>query len=187
MATNQILAKGLASMGKHAEISTYIDSLLSVTYQETVLCHSGSDIIDAIINHKAAEARQLGITFSFSVNYHVPADIHPVDICGALANQIDNAFDACMQMSSSDIREVKVIVKQVENFVFFRVENTVNNDPFENKRFLTSTKTDTSKQHGLGLKNIRDIAEKYNGFLRNEYKDGLFISVVSLCYEPLDT
>lgn len=182
-----VVLKGLASMEKHEELSAYIDSLRSAAYQETVLCHSGSDIVDAIINHKAAEARQFGIAFSFSANLYVPTDIDPVDICGALSNQIDNAFDACMQMSSTDIREVKVTVKQVENFVFFRVENTVDHDPFENNRFLTSTKTDTSKQHGLGLKNIRDIADKYNGLLRNEYKDGFFISVVSLCYEPLDT
>ncbi|RAZ94637.1 hypothetical protein DK853_34125 [Klebsiella oxytoca] len=56
-----------------------------------------------------------------------------------------------------------------------------------NNSSLTSTKTDTSTQHGLGLKNISDIADKYSGFLRSEYKDGHFISVVSLCYEPLDT
>lgn len=85
------------------------------------------------------------------------------------------------------VREVKVIIKQVENFIFFRVENTVDHDPFMNNSSLTSTKTDTSTQHGLGLKNISDIADKYSGFLRSEYKDGHFISVVSLCYEPLDT
>ena len=114
-------------------------------------------------------------------------NIDPVDICGALANQIDNAFDACRNMPVSDFRDVKVTIKQVENFVFFRVENTVDCNPFENNQSLISTKADMSMRHGLGLKNIRDIADKYNGFLRNEYKDGFFISVVSLCYEPLDT
>lgn len=120
-----VALKGLASMEKHTEISTYIDSLLSVTYQETMLCHSGSDIIDAIINHKAAEARQLGITLSFTVNFHVPTDINPVDICGALTNQIDNAFDACMQISSSDIREVKVnaVFPLLKNLLLFAIHS----------------------------------------------------------------
>lgn len=179
--------KGLASQSKHKEISAYIDSLLSVTYQETALCHSGSDIIDAIINQKAAEAEHLQITFRFTANLPVPVHIDPVDICGALANQIDNAFDACKQMPLSEHREVKVAVKQVGNFVFFRVENTVSCNPFENNQSLSSTKTDMSAQHGLGLKNIRDIADKYSGVLRSEYKDGVFISVVSLCCELLDT
>lgn len=57
--------KGLAAMKKTDEISDYIDSLLSIAYQETALCHSGSDIVDAIINHKAAEAEEFGIAFDF--------------------------------------------------------------------------------------------------------------------------
>lgn len=179
--------KGLASMNKCEEISDYIDSLLSVAYQETALCHSGSDIIDAIINHKAAEAEEFGIIFKFTVHFLVPNNINPVDICGVLTNQIDNAFDACKQIAAPSLREVKVTIKQVENFVFFRVENTVDHDPFKNNHSLLSTKADKSIQHGLGIKNINDIADKYSGFLRNEYKDGHFISVVSLCYEPLDT
>ncbi len=179
--------KGLEAAGKHAEVSEYINSLLSTAYRETALCHSGSDIIDAVINYKAAEAEQLDIKFSFTANFHIPTNIDPVDICGALANQIDNAFDACRNMPDADFREVKVIIKQVENFAFFRVENTAACNPFENNQSLISTKTDMSVQHGLGLKNIHDIADKYSGFLRSEYKDGFFVSVVSLCYEPLDT
>lgn len=179
--------KGLAAMKKNEDISVYIDSLLSIAYQETALCHSGSDIVDAIINHKAAEAEAFGIAFQFKVQFLGLNNIDPVDICGVLANQIDNAFDACKKILPPGVREVKVIIKQVENFIFFRVENTVDYDPFMNNSSLTSTKTDTSTQHGLGLKNISDIADKYSGFLRSEYKDGHFISVVSLYYEPLDT
>lgn len=87
-----------------------MESLLSITYQKTALCHSGSDIIDAIINCKAAEAEQLGIIFRFTVNFPVSADIVPVDICGVLANQIENAFDACKQMPPSYLREVKITI-----------------------------------------------------------------------------
>ncbi len=176
--------KELEASGKHTEVSAYINSLLSTAYQEIALCHSGNDIIDAIINYKAAEAEQLGIVFYFTADFHAPTNIDPVDICGVLANQIDNAFEACRNMPATCLREVKVAIKQVENFAFFRVENTVDHDPFEGNQSLTSTKTDMSMQHGLGLKNIRDIADKYSGFLRNEYKDGVFISVVSLCTEP---
>lgn len=179
--------RGLTASGKREEALDYMESLLSASYQETALCHSGNDIIDAIINCKAAEAEQLGIEFRFAVDFPVAADIAPVDICGVLANQIDNAFDACRQMPPSDLRKVIVTIKRVENFVFFRVENTVDHDPFENNSSLSSTKTDTSTQHGLGIKYIRDITDKYSGLLRNEYKDGLFISVASFCYETLDT
>ncbi len=179
--------KGLEALERHEEALIYIDALLSTAYQESALCHSGSDIIDAIINRKAVEAAHRGIQFSFVANFRVPANISSVDICGVLANQIDNAFEACMQISSSNSRKVWVAIKQVENFAFFRVENTVAHDPFEHNASLRTTKNDPLGQHGFGLKNIHDIAEKYSGFLSNEYKNGRFISIVSLCYEPLST
>jgi len=178
--------KGLVSMEKYSKIPSYIDSLLTTAYKETALCHSGCDIIDAIINYKAAEAAEHGIKFSFGVKLHVVPNISPVDICGALANQIDNALDACLQMPVSTSCEINIVIKQVENFMFFRVENTVDHDPFDDNADLTSTKKDDSGLHGLGLRNIRDITEKYNGTLRNEYRDGYFISVASFCYEPFD-
>lgn len=178
---------GLEARGKHAEVLSYIDSLLSTAYQEVALCHSGSDIIDAIINHKASEASMLGIAFIFSADFHTPTNIDPVDICGALTNQIDNAIEACRQMASTAIPEIRVKIYQRENFAIFRVENTVNSDPFKNNAALHSTKPDTTSPHGLGLRNIRDIAEKYNGTLRNEYKEGHFLSVLMLCFEQLNT
>lgn len=35
----------------------------------------------------------------------------------------------------------------------------------------------------MGLKNLQDIAGKYNGSLKNEYLDGRFISTVLLCVD----
>lgn len=179
--------RGLEALQRHEEAVAYIDSLLSTAYQEAALCHSGNDIIDAIINRKAVEAARLGIQFSFVANFRVPTNISPVDICGVLANQIDNALEACTRMPSGSFRKVSISIKQVENFAFFRAENTVDHDPFERNASLRTTKNDPLGQHGFGLKNMHDIAEKYSGFLSNEYKGGRFISTVSLCYEPLNT
>jgi len=178
--------KGLASTGKQSDIGGYVDKLLETSYQEAAVCHSGNDTIDAIINCKAAEAGQENISFAFTASFPVRTNIDPTDLCGVLANQIDNALEACRELPDSGPREIVVEVYQNENFAFFRVENTVKGDPFENNPRLLSTKKDTSQLHGLGLKNIREIAEKYDGSLRNEYRNGRFLSVASLSFEPME-
>jgi len=178
--------KGLASAGKQSDIGGYVDKLLETSYQEAAVCHSGNDTIDAIINCKAAEAGQENISFTFTANFPVRTNIEPTDLCGVLANQIDNALEACRELPDSGPRGVAVEVYQNENFAFFRVENTVEGDPFENNPRLLSTKKDASQLHGLGLKNIREIAEKYDGSLRNEYRNGRFLSVASLSFEPME-
>lgn len=94
------------------------------------------------------------------------------------ANQIDNALEACAKISIDKERSVKVQIWQKESFVFFKVINTVDKNPFDSLNNLKSTKDNSDTMHGLGIKNIRETAAKYDGFLKNNYIDGYFISLV---------
>ena len=177
----------LISGGKAESALEYTDSLLKTSYRQTTQCHSGNDIVDAIINAKLAEAEVKKIQFTYMANLHIPIQIDPVDLCGVLANQLENAFEACMQIPDPAGRIVHAEVKQVQSFVILRVENTVLSDPFANNPDLHTTKSDSSPPHGYGLLNIRSIAHKYEGTLRTEFTNNQFISVVSLCDLPIDT
>lgn len=164
-----------------------MDSLLKTSYSQTAQCHSGNDIVDAIINSKLAEAQVKKIQFTYMANLHIPIQIDPVDLCGVLANQLENAFEACMQTSDPSERAVHAEIKQVQSFVILRVENTVLSDPFTDNPDLHSTKQNSSTPHGYGLLNIRSIAQKYEGTLRMEFSNDRFVSVVSLCDLPFNT
>ena len=177
----------LISDGKVESALEYTDSLLKTSYQQAAQCHSGNDIVDAIINSKFSEAQTKGIQFTYMANLHIPIQIDPVDLCGVLANQLENAFDACMHISNPAKRVVHTEIKQVQSFVILRVENSVLSDPFTDNPDLHSTKPDSSIPHGYGLFNIRSIAQKYEGTLRTEFSNDRFISVVSLCDLPFDT
>lgn len=177
----------LISDGKVESALEYTDSLLKTSYQQAAQCHSGNDIVDAIINSKFSEAQTKGIQFTYMANLHIPIQIDPVDLCGVLANQLENAFEACMHISNPAKRVVHTEIKQVQSFVILRVENSVLSDPFTDNPDLHSTKPDSSIPHGYGLFNIRSIAQKYEGTLRTEFSNDRFISVVSLCDLPFDT
>lgn len=177
----------LISGGKVKSALEYTDSLLKTSYHQAAQCHSGNDIVDAIINSKLAEAQVKKIQFTYIANLHIPIQIDPVDLCGVLANQLENAFEACTRISDSAKRIVHAEIKQVKSFVILRVENTVLSDPFMDNPDLKSTKSASLAPHGYGLLNIRSIAQKYEGTLRTEFTNGKFVSVVSLCDLPFDT
>lgn len=179
--------EGLLSQKKISEAEQYIKTLYEHSSQTAILCHSGNDIIDAIINCKSAEADSLGIIFSFSANVQDGVNIESVDICGVLANQIDNAMEACKMMPEGSIPCISVEVKLAQDFLVLMVNNTVAQDPFDAQGQLVSKKKSASSLHGLGLKSISEIANRYNGSVINEYKDGHFISSVTLCQKPFDT
>lgn len=179
--------RDLISAGKIESAQDYMDSLLRTSYQQTTQCHSGNDIVDAIINSKLAEAQAKNIQFTYMANLHIPVQIDPVDLCGILANQLENAFEACVQILDPAKRLVHAEIKQAKSFVFLKVENTVLADPFSGNPDLHSTKKNVTKPHGYGLLNIRSIAQKYEGTLRTEFSNGRFVSVVSLCDIPFNT
>ncbi len=155
----------------------YIEDLLSVSYSQAQHCHCGNDVIDSIINCKANDANAQNIPFDHRINLISPLHISSVDICAILANQIDNALEACAKIPNTDERSVKVEIWQKENFVFFKVTNTALKNPFNKKHELVTTKTDKQGLHGFGIKNITRTVSSYGGTLKNDYTDGKFISI----------
>lgn len=169
----------LAQKKESGQISEYISSVLTTSFAPTQLCRSGNNIIDAVINSKLNEARQKGINAAYSIQIKDLSSFEQADICAVLANQIENAFEACEKVAGE--RNVQIHIRQRAEFVVFKVTNPVIANPFLDNENLASTKTDSNVIHGLGLKNMRDIVKKYNGSLRSEYADGRFISTVLLC------
>ena len=158
----------------------YIDELLAESYISAGYCHCGNDVIDSIINCKINESKEKNIKFTYNISINTKLSISSIDICAILANQIDNALEAASKVADTKERFVKVEIRQKEAFVFFKVENTCKDNPFNDEKELKTTKDNSNGMHGLGIKNIKETAEKYNGELKNEYKNGVFTSVAML-------
>lgn len=165
---------------KSSPAKEYVKELLSVSYAQAKLCQSGNDIIDSIINCKITEARAVGIPFEHRVALSSELSVSSTDICAILANQIDNALEACEKIKDPEKRFAKVEIWQKDSFIFFKVTNSVENNPFENNSELKSTKKNAGGIHGFGIKNIRETSAKYDGLLENNFKNGIFISTVML-------
>lgn len=156
----------------------YTKELLSASYQQAQYCHSGNDIIDSIINCKMNEAAENNIEFIHKIHLNSQLYISFADICAILANQIDNAIEACVKIPNDKERFVKVEIWNKESFVFFKVTNTVFQNPFDNSHNLKTTKDNSDYMHGFGIKNIQETASKYGGTLKNDYSNNCFISLV---------
>lgn len=155
----------------------YIEDLLSVSYTQTQYCYSNNNVINSIINCKATDAKTQNIHFEHHITLNSPLYLSSADICAILANQIDNALEACEKMSIESDRFVKVEIWQKEAFVFFKVTNTTERNPFNDKHELVSTKSSENGLHGLGIKNILKTVSNYGGTLKNDYINGQFISI----------
>lgn len=111
--------------------------------------------------------------------------MEPVDICAILANQIDNAFEACQRIAEETERIVSVhIWCQTESIVFFQASNRVLNNPFESNPELKSAKQDHLRPHGLGIKSIKKLQQSmkvyWKIFIRTGISYLLFFSISTI-------
>lgn len=167
---------GMLDAGSNAK--KYTQNLLASSYSYANECHCGNDIIDSVINCKEAEATAKNIKFEYRISLSDTLRMEPIDICAILANQIDNAIEACAKIENSNDRRITVSISQKEAFVLFKVINTVRENPFDRNNELPTSKNNEDGLHGFGIRIIRETAEKYNGAADNSYEDGCFISSV---------
>ena len=173
-----LTVRGMLESDEKAKL--YVDELLQASYEKAQYSHCGNSVVDSIINCKFTQAKKLGIDFTHRVMLSSEIYISSIDICAVLANQLDNALEACAKLPENDEKKIRVEIWQKEAFVFFKVTNTCRENPFNSKRQLVSTKNDPTGLHGYGVKNITKTAESYGGTVKSDYIDGMFVSVAML-------
>ena len=67
-----------------------------------------------------------------------------------------------------------------KNILFIHIENTYDGNIIKEKETLMTTKEE-KQLHGLGLKSVSSILEKYDGDIIYDYNDIYFITDVMLC------
>lgn len=134
-----------------------------------------------MINSKHEEAMQNEIPFAYQIRLSdEPLKITSTDLCALLANQIDNAIEACQKIETHEQRHISVSIWRRESFVFFKVVNSSAENPLDEHHNIKSSTSSKGALHGFGIKNIKDIASRYNGTLEMDYANGEFTSLVIL-------
>lgn len=162
MKNHLICIRDLAAKGRDDELVSYIDEVSGAVSEADSLIHTGSGIIDAIVNEKAALARKLHIKFDWEGTVS-GLNISAIDSCTLVSNLLDNAIEACEKVDIAK-RYISLSFRRSEHFLLMTCENS---SPrvveLSNGRPITS-KSDRFN-HGFGLGNIERCVEKYGGHL----------------------
>lgn len=130
-------------------------------------------IVNIVLTLKTKEARSLGIDTNISVSVPESIGIDKIDLCSIFSNLYDNAIEACKKVESP--RKIEINTGTKLNYLIIKFINTSDFTVREKDGELLTTKDD-AKNHGLGIKIINEIAEKYNGSFEYENHDNLFIA-----------
>ncbi len=175
--------KGLAAGEQYGEIKDYI-SKMDETMQELECRYAtGNALTDVIVNDRWRRAEKLGI--DFEAEFHPVEGVSVFDLGMILGNLLDNAIEAC-EKDRQEKRFIHLRVKQKKRFFLIDVENSFDGKLRwqEGSPFPLSTKERAAPllmmEHGLGLKNVSDIAERYYGGVSIKVKEQIFHVTVML-------
>lgn len=160
----------LSNENKNNSISDYIDKMLNSMYMELYISNTGNIVIDSIINFKYEEAYKKKIYFNLDIKVPPNMEVEDFDITIILGNLLDNAIQAVDKIED---KKINISIKYDKGRLLIKVSNKFNDFLVYNNGELVSTKKD-KENHGLGIKNIKDVLDKYKGEINFSTYDSLF-------------
>ena len=153
----------------------YIDELGLDFEGADELIDTGNTAIDILVSGKKSAARRLGIVFREKMIIPENLKISNVDAVILLGNLLDNAIEGCERADAAE-KHIDLTLKYRNSYLLCVVENT--SDPVKIGRGFLKTSKQDADSHGIGLRNIKRIVNKYNGESVQKYENGVFISEI---------
>lgn len=159
---NQISCiESLLDKKQYSKLEEYVKKIYGSLNNEPDAINTNNVIVNAILNTKYQEAEAKGIVFVFRVNDLSELKIKDEDVVTILANLLNNAIEACETCEDKKVIRFKFVKE--EDMVIIAVKNTFSYDVVYENGEIKSTKISNENEHGVGIKNVLKIIEKYGG------------------------
>ncbi len=159
---NQISCiESLLEKKQYSKLEEYVKKIYGSLNNVPDAINTNNVIINAILNTKYQEADAKGIVFAFRVNDLSELKMKDEDVVTVLANLLNNAIEACESCEDKKVIKFKFIKE--DDMIIIAVKNTFNYDVVYENGEIKTTKTSSVEEHGVGIKNVLKIIEKYGG------------------------
>lgn len=150
-----------------------LNSNINIIDDTNRVIDTGHPSIDTIIESKLNICNESNIEMRLSYQYEERININEIEISVIIGTILDNAIEACQRISEKD-KKIWGIIKVDDTHIIINIKNTA-----EGFNDFKTLKHDT-KNHGHGLKSIKHIANKYNGYTKFSFDEKIFSSYIVL-------
>lgn len=161
---------------KYDDLETFVEHNLSQRYDRLEEFNTGNKFVDYLLTQKANEAKDSNIKFMADVQLPPEISIEENDLCSLLMNLMDNAIDACRKEKDGDIQ---LQIHTDSQYLYISIKNRSSVDVLKSNPLLLTSKKD-SDNHGIGMRVIRSIVTKYQGYFQNYWENGVYVVDIML-------
>lgn len=136
--------------------------------------YTGNPILDILLADKETVMKEKGISLELKID-NVSLDfIKPIDVTTIFGNLLDNAIEASEKTNSGKFVYVKI--GSYHRMIVVKIENSCNKVTWRNGLPISNK----GKNRGIGLLNVRNSIEKYDGNLKIRQEKDRFIAELFL-------
>lgn len=156
---HMLLLQEMLNQGEYEKAKRYFDDLSEKTIQNKQEIYTGNEILDLILVSKVSEVENNQIKLTCDGRLDSFTFMEHVDCCILFSNLIDSAIEANLKLRTERYIAIEAHKKDQTLHVTFSNPMTDMEEVIET-RFQT-TKKDVEK-HGIGIRNIHGILQKYH-------------------------
>ena len=146
---------------------------LNQEFASNLKVYCPNKIVNAVLNNKEQLALDSNIQCDFQIDLETSPKIDDIDLCSILGNTIDNAIEALRKVPKLSERILSLKARYTNGFFSYEIKNSkINEIQKKGGRFLTDKIE--KEAHGIGLRSVQTIVEKYNGDMDISYTDDTF-------------
>ncbi len=168
--------KAHLALGQLDEVQQYLSELEKDLSRVDSYVKSGNLMADAVLNSKISIAKNRNIDVICKAELPEEIVITDIDMCVILGNLLDNAVEACMKIEENR-RFIRIYIAMIKEQLYISIQNSAKEELNFNERNYISTKRG---EHGLGMKRVKILIDKYNGYLNLQNEPGIFASEVTV-------
>lgn len=152
----------------------YIRSLVEDSPVTRSMQYCGDATVNAVLSVKEEQMERYGISLEVKIDIPKELPFEKRDVCALFANALDNAAEACRKLEE-DRRRIVLKSKAQKGLFCLEVTNPVESAAKEpgggsepgvwKEESLPQTSKPDKENHGIGLRSMKEIAERYHGAL----------------------
>ena len=151
-----------------SDLLTYLDGLQAQLTPAETLVNTHRPAADIIINQKLSIAKSKDISFRYQLDDLSTVSLPDDELVTVLANLIDNAIEACEEISEPGQRHILLKFKVEDEAAFLYIENTTAK-PVRVRNNVVQTTKDNAAGHGFGLQNVAAVLARHGGIYAISY------------------
>lgn len=142
---------------------------------------TGNVVLDTLLTERSLYCEKEGIRLSCMADGGKLSFLSTGDLCSLFGNAIENAIEAASRVPDPENRMISLQVRESRGMLVITAENSYAGRVDLAEGLPGSSKAN-KENHGLGLKSIRNAAEKYGGqmSIRADEADGIFSLTVMI-------